>query len=306
MFTTGSFSFLRGICLLLAASFCLLVPSCTSVIQVSVPTGSPLLVVDAFLDNSMQPQKVRLTWNANYFSNVPTPPVLGASVRMNDLTNSKTYTFNPDGNGNYVYTPQIADSMAQLHHQYQLQITYNGNVYMASSTLNRTAFLKSIVFCTGRNPKDTVPTADTTNPRKFYPLVNAIDPPGPVVDYYWLRVYKNGIFYNQPAQIDAFPEAGFLGTDGFPFLPPVAFLGLTPDTNPIYRNDSCTVSICSINKDTYDFLTQVKSQLTNAQSGLFALTPQNVKTNINQISGSQAAVGWFNIGAIVSKSAVAK
>ena len=294
-------------CYLLLVTCSLLLAACTSVIQVSVPNGSQLLVVDAFLDNSYTPQKVRLTFNASYFSNVPTPPVLGATVSLSDLTNSKTYTFTPDGNGNYIYYPIFNDSMTQVHHKYQLTISYNNNTYTALSTLNRTTPVDSIIFRnSGRDEKGTDPPSDTTKPRKFFPLVIAKDSTGKTPDYYWMKVFNNGAFYNQSSQINAFQDGGYQGTDGYPFLPPVAFFGLTNDNNPIYRNDVCTVEIYSINENTLSYLGQLRTQLTNSQNGLFAVTPQNVKTNIQQVSGTLPASGWFNIGAISSKSAIAK
>jgi len=284
----------------------LLIASCTNVIKVDVPSGSTLVVVDAFIDNSSQPQKVRLTTTADYFSNTATPPLLGATVTLNDLSNSKTYIFTPDGNGNYIYTPVLNDSMAQVHHKYQLNISYNGNNYIALSTLNRTTPVLAILFRGSRfDPYGTKPPSDTTNPRKFYPFVFAVDSSGPVEDYYWLKSYKNGAFYNQPNQLNAFPEAGFDNTDGDTLLSPVAFNGLTNGDNPIYRYDIFRADIYSINKDTYSYLTQLQTQLTNAQNGLFAVTPQNVKTNIQQTAGTQKAIGWFNIGAISSKSQIA-
>lgn len=282
-----------------------IITSCTSVIQVTVPDGSQQIVVDAFLDNSSNPQTVRLTFNANYFSNVPTPPVLGATVILTDLTNSKTYHFTSDGNGNYIYTPLVNDSMAQLHHKYQLNVSYNGNVYTALSTLNRTMAVDGISFrISGNDLSNTYPLSDTSNPRKFYPFVVCYDSTGPVSDYYWLKVFNNGVFYNQPAQLDIFQDAGH-GHSGDILSPEFAFR-LIDDKNPIYRNNVCTVKIYSINSNTFDFLTQMKGQMTNSQSGLFAVTPQNVKTNIQQVSGSLQAIGWFNMGAISSKSVIAK
>ncbi len=279
--------------------------SCKSVIKVDVPSGATLVVVDAFIDNSSKPQKVRLTTTADYFSNTATPPLLGATVTLNDLTNAKTYTFTPDGNGNYIYTPMLNDSMAQVTHKYQLNISCNGNSYFALSTLNRTTQVLGFVYSSSdRNPKDTLPNADTANPRVFYPYVKAIDIPGPVEDYYWMKMYKNGVYYNQPNQLNAFPEGGFDNTDGYPFLAPVAFINITSNDNPLYRYDICRADIYSINKDTYSYLLQLQTQLTNAQNGLFAVTPQNVKTNIKQTAGAQKAIGWFNIGAISSKSQI--
>ena len=296
------FKLLNCLIITLAAS------SCTQVVQITVPNGTKEVVVDAFIDNSTKPQKVRLTFNDNYFSNVPTSPVLGATVSLNDLTNAKTYTFTPDGNGNYIYTPlPVNDSMAQVGHKYQLNIAYDGNTYIALSTLKRTTKVDTIFFRGTRNdPYGQRPASDTSSPRRFYPFVLAVDIPGPVSDYYWLKVYKNGVWYNQSAQIDVFQDGGNVGFDGQPFIVPAAFLNLTSSDNPIYRNDVCTVDIYSINENTFEFMTQLQSQLSNAQSGLFALTPQNVKTNIQQSSGTLPAIGWFNIGAVSSKSVVAK
>jgi hypothetical protein len=293
---------------LFLVSCILLLNSCTSVIQVTVPNGSQLVVVDAFMDNSPNPQIVRLTFNANYFSNVSTPPVLGATVGLTDLTNAKTYSFTPDGNGNYIYTPGVNDSMAQLHHKYQLNISYNGNTYNAVSTLNRTMAIDTIAFEIATGPNyNLVPLSDTTKPRKFYPYVYAFDSTGPIHDYYWLKVFKNGVFYNQPQQLDIFEDGGYgHNYDSDSLNPQYTFNGLTSDDNPIYRNDVCMVQAYSINSNTFDFLTQMKSQMTNAQNGLFAVTPQNVKTNIQQTNGTLQAIGWFNIGEISSKSVIAK
>ncbi len=284
----------------------LLLSSCTSVIQVTVPTGSQLVVVDAFLDNSSNPQTVRLTFNANYFSNVPTPPVLGAIVTLNDLNNAKTYSFTPDGNGNYIYTPGINDSMAQEHHKYQLNISYNGNTYNALSTMNRTMAVDNITFrVSAEDYANNYPLSDTTNPRKFFPYVHAKDSAGPISDYYWLKVFNNGAFYNQPAQLIVFQDGGYQGDNGDSLIAPFAFQNLTNSNNPLYRNDVCMVQIYSINSNTFEFLTQMKTQMTNSQAGLFAVTPQNVKTNIQQISGTQQAIGWFNMGMVSSKSVIA-
>lgn len=282
----------------------LFISSCTNVIQVTVPTaGSTFIVVDAFINNKPEAQKVRLTTTADYFSNAPTPAVLGATVTLNDLTNNLTYTFTPDGNGNYIYNPLFNDSMTVIGHKYQLNISHNGNNYFALSTLNKTTVVDSIIFrSTPRDLAGNYPN-DTTTPRKFYPLVVARDIKGEA-DYYWLRVYKNGVFYNGPNQIKAFQDGGD-GSDGFLFNPQFSFFQLTPDENPIYRYDVCTIEILSINSNTNDYLAQLQTQLTNSENGLFAVTPQNVKTNIQQTAGTQKAIGWFNMGSSSSKSRIA-
>jgi hypothetical protein len=294
-----------GIRLVVYIYLCLIITSCSSVIQVSVPTGSKQLVVDAFLDNSAKPQVVRLTFNANYFSEVPTPPVIGANVSISDLNNNTTYTFTPDGNGNYVYTPILNDSLAQENHKYQLNIAYNGNSYMATSTIYPTIPIDTILFTNSLIKQNTIPNGDTTNPRSFYPILKAKDIQG-VGNYYWIKTFKNGVFYNQPAQMNYFEDSGDFSPDGDSLGVPGNSFGLIDNNKPFYRGDICTIEIYSINENTNDFLFQLQTQMTNSQSGLFAVTPQNVKTNILQISGTQPAIGWFNMAAVKSKSVVAK
>jgi len=280
------------------------ITSCTSVIQVTVPNGATLIVIDAFLDNSTKPQTVRITTSANYFSEVATPAVLGATVGLTDLTNSKTYTFTPDGNGNYIYTPLANDTMGYVNHKYQLNISYNGNVYNALSTLFPTIPVDSITFrSSGTDSYNQFPN-DTTKPRTYFPFFFAKDIRG-TGNFYWIKTYKNRIFYNQPSQMNICEDAG-IAADGGDIGVSNNFYNLTDSKNPIYRGDTCTIAIYSIDASTSDFLGQLQTQMTNAQSGLFAVTPQNVKTNVQQTSGTQQAIGWFNMGAIMSKSVVAR
>lgn len=282
----------------------LLISSCTSVIQVTVPNGTNLLVIDAFLDNSAKNQNVRITNSANYFSNTPTPAVLGATVSLLDLTNSKTYTFTPDGKGNYIYKPLINDTMGYVSHQYQLNVSYNGNTYFALSTLYPTISVDSIAFRSkstdayGQYP-------DTTNPRTFFPYIFAKDIKGPG-NFYWMKAYKNNVFYNQPGQMNFFEDAGGFAPDGDFIGVPNNFFGVIDNDKPYHRGDTCTIEIYSIDKNTSDFLGQLQTQMTNSQAGLFAVTPQNVKTNFQQTVGTQQATGWFNMSAIKSKKIAVK
>ncbi|MGZ3864164.1 MAG: DUF4249 domain-containing protein [Bacteroidia bacterium] len=275
--------------------------SCQDVIQVKLDKGDKLLVVDAFIDNSTNVQNVRLTYTDDYLSNTSTPPALGATVMLTDLSNSASYTFTPDGNGNYQYTPVTGDSMALVGHNYQLNVSLDGTTYTALSKLNRTTKIDTIEF---KHRKGA--TEDTTQlPKKCYPYLVAKDTSG-AVDYYWIKTYKNGIFYNGPNQMNVVQDAAGTGSDGLYFIPPVAFFVLTPGKDPCYEFDRCTIKIYSINADTYDFMQQMQTQMTNAQAGLFAVTPQNVKSNIKISSGGgRKAIGWFNMGAVTEMTVIA-
>jgi hypothetical protein len=192
--------------------------------------------------------------------------------------------------------------MSQIGHMYQLNVAYNGIAYAAVSKLNRTTTVDTILFKRKKGGgEDTSAT-----PKHYYPYLIAQDAPG-ATDYYWIRTYKNGVFYNRPGELNVVQDAGGTGTDGLFFIPPNAFFQLTGNSDAPERFDQVTIEIYSINSDTYDFWLQMQTQMSNSQAGLFATAPENVRTNIRNTSGyGMKSIGWFNIGASSSKSVYAQ
>jgi hypothetical protein len=273
--------------------------SCTDVIKVDLDEGETLMVVDAWINDQASTQTVRLTSTSPYFSNVNTPPVSGATVSLMDLTANRNFIFADAGSGNYIYTPGVSDSMCVVGHQYELRVNYQGAEYTANSKLNRTTIVDSIMW------QDLNNQVGVTN--GLFPYIVARDSAGGK-DYYWIRSYHNGVFIGSPSNINVCEDAGGGdGTDGLYFIPPNAYFNVTPGDKPYKEGDLCTIEIYSINKNSYDFLLQAQIQMTNSQSGLFATTPENVRTNINTVSsGAPKALGWFNIGSMSTKTSIAQ
>lgn len=272
----------------------ILTTSCEDVIQVKLDEGSKLLVVDAFINDLRIDQKVRLTYTDAYFSSSNPPAVNNASVVLTDLTLSKTYTFNFAGDGDYIY-PMGTDTIAYVGHSYKLQVTYDGNNYYAITVQNRTTGIDSI--------QSEKKEEGSFQKKGYVCTLWARDLPGPVHDYYWIKAFRNDALYNLGSQINiAVDGANGAGADGFIFTPPIA-RGITPFGEVYQLNDKCKVEIHSISEATYNFLMQVISQTTN--SGLFATTPENVKTNIITPSGSSMkAIGWFNMASVSYKEKI--
>ncbi|MFL5752701.1 MAG: DUF4249 domain-containing protein [Bacteroidia bacterium] len=272
--------------------------SCTDVVKVDLDPGETLLVVDAWVNDLPGTQNIKLTTTSPYFSNVNVPPVSGAAVVLSDLSNNKNYTFSDAGYGNYSFTPSIADTMCIVGHNYQLNISYQGNTYTSLAKLSRTTVVDSIVW------QDLEGQIGTEN--GLFPYIIAKDSAGGK-DFYWIKAYHNAVYINNPSNINVCEDAGGGdGTDGLYFIPPNAYFNVTPGNKPYKENDLCTIEIHSISKSSYDFLLQAQVQMTNSQSGLFASTPENVRTNINVVtSGAPKALGWFNMASTSVKNSVA-
>ncbi len=270
--------------------------SCEDVIQVKLDEGEPIVTIDAFINDMQLQQKVRLTYTDGYFSQKPNDPIIGATVLVKDLTTGIDYAFTDNNNGDYVWIP--TDTF-RVGHNYELTVTHQGNVYKSISRMNRTTRVDSIIseFKEGGGIAETEPGYDMA--------FLGFDIPGDTVDYYWIKSYRNGVFFNKGGDINICADAAFgAGADGFPFITPIA-QGITPFGERFKEFDVCRVEIHSINLETYNFLTQVQTQTTN--SGLFATSPENVKTNIiNTTSDKTKVVGWFCMSAVGFKERIAQ
>ena len=287
------------ICILSLLGILSLSLSCTDVVKVDLDQGQVLLVVDAWVNNIPGSQTIRLTTTSPYFSETNTPPVSGASVSINDLNNNKTYTFSDAGNGNYVFTPTGFDTLAIINHQYKLNITWQGYDYNSFATLNRTTKIDSIAWLQASNQPN--------QNGGLYPYIIAKDAPGEK-DFYWIKAYQNNKYFYNSSAINVCEDAGGGdGTDGLYFIPPNAFFQVTPGDKPYHEKDTCRIEIHSISKSAFDFWMQAQNQINNSQDGLFANTPENIKTNIGVVtSGAPKALGWFNMAAVSSFTSYAK
>jgi len=275
----------------------LCVASCEDKINIDLKTGERILVVDGFLTDQRKVQTVRLTYTDAYFSQTNTPAVPGATVQVNDLTNGKTFNFTDKNNGNYEYdVTALNDTLGIVGHNYQLLVKYASYQYTGYATMVRTAPIDTITteYQDGSGFQDS----------GYYCTMVAKDLPGPVIDYYWVRSYHNGIFNGKGGEINISQDAGGTGTDGFYFIPPVA-QGITPFDKPLKYNDLVRVEIWGIQESTYKFLQQVQTQTTNG--GLFATTPENVKTNMTVLTNnSPKVIGWFSVSAVDMKEVYVK
>ncbi len=271
--------------------------SCEDVIQVKLDEGQRQLVVDAFINDLRANQIVKLSYTDSYFSGINPPPVNNGTVVLKDVTANISYTFTNSGNGEYIYTINPSDTIARLNHAYQLEVKYDGNTYYATAFQKRTPPIDSIQS----EFEEKTSFQDEGYECKMW----ARDAVGPIIDYYWVKSFRNGILFNKGSQINlAVDGANGAGADGFIFSPPIAN-GITPRGEVFKLNDVCRVEIHSISEETFRFLSQVISQTTN--SGLFATTPENVKTNIiTPTNAKTKAIGWFNMASVSFKEKIVK
>ncbi len=268
--------------------------SCEDVVQIKLDEGTPMITIDGFVNDLRTNQTIRLTYTDNYFSQKPNDPISGATVQIKDVTSGQLYNFADNSNGDYILSLTPSDTIGKIGHKYELSVTHQGNIYSATSTMYRTTKVDTIVV--------EYNAAGAFGTKEGYDaFFLGIDPKGDVPDFYWIKSYRNGVFYNKGLNINtAWDGANGSGADGLFFTPPIA-RGILPRGERLDKFDMLKVEIHSISQQAYDFLNQVQTQTTN--SGLFATTPENVKTNITTTSSTKV-VGWFNMAAVNTKQVI--
>lgn len=285
----------------LILSFTLLfLSSCEDVVQIKLDEGSKLYVIDAFVNSLPGKQTIKVITNDSYFSNRQAPPVLGAAVLLKDLTSGKQFVFADAGDGNYVYTVSGLDSLAKIDHQYELNVTLDGVTYTSLTTQKRTAVIDSISV----EYNDGAGGFGASQKPYYSCGLWAKDKVDKNTDYYWIKTSRNDTLFSGSGDINICIDGTGgpvteVGLDTTYFTPPATFLGF----KQYQSGNTCKVEVHSISRDTYFFFVQAQAQIQNG--GLFATTPENVRSNIVTPEGAKTkAIGWFNMASVATKTRV--
>ena len=283
--------------------------SCEDVITVELPKSDPVVVIDAWLNNNPETQKIEILNSLPYFENSFLPGIGNAVVQVVDLTDGITYTFEEsDEPGKYLWEPSAAQpSFGKIGNDYRLSVQIGNAIYESFSSMNRVPEIDSINY--------RFEEGNSFFPDSYFASFYALDPAGPG-DAYWIKAWKNGKLLNLPSEINISYDAGGSPgaiVDGIIFIQPIRD-GINPfdqDDNddflsPYEPGDSVYVELHSINFDAYRFLSEVAIQTDRPRgfAELFAQPLANVSSNIellDESSNATKAIGFFNISAVTSK-----
>ena len=274
--------------------------ACVDPIQIKLDQGSKLIVIDAFVNDLRETQKIRITNSDSYFSGKRAEAVSNAVVVLNDLTMNQSYTFKYADNGTYEFGLGLGDTIARPNHSYKLSISVDGVEYSAITEQKRGAAIEAITSELNNGINGELGAKGNF----YYCFLVAKDKVDAVSDYYWVKTFRNDTLFSDPADLITSIDGtdgsvSPTGVDSMYFTPTTTFLG----SKRYQGSDKCKVEIHSITKASRDFLQQAAAQISNG--GLFATTPENVRTNF--VSTDKAAVktvGWFNMATVAEKAIV--
>jgi hypothetical protein len=274
--------------------------SCTTELDVKLDSMPAELVVDGAISTDTTEHVVRLKKTGNYFCDQPASVVLGASVSLSDGITSITLIEDAQEKGAYK-TP--SNYFGVVGRTYTLNITdidVNGDgipeTYTASSTLNEVPPLKKILV-----KKQTL----------FYENVWAVnvwmkDPSG-VSNYYLTKAYKNKTCISDTiTEWGLVNDALFDGSDLSDRT--MLYIHSSSKAEKIRVGDPVALEVCSVTRDYYDFIGEVKNEF-RGHNPLLGGQPANIRTNIIQTSPKNATNyprGYFAAYAISRAETVFK
>ena len=247
--------------------------SCEDVVDVDIPKGQPLLAVDGAITDQPGPYTVTLTKTGPYFSETELPRVSGAALVLQDDL-GQTETLRETSPGTYTTNGTV---QGRIGGRYTLTIRSEGQEYRAETEIRRTPEIDSL-------KAEFRPKEGTTTKEGYYVLYYGSELPG-VGDSYRFKIFRNGNLLNKPADLT-------ITTDEFVDGNYIDDLRLNGD--PFAKDDEIRVEFNSLPLDYYYFLNELRTQINNG--GLFASPPANVRTNVRNLTSSdatKAAVGYF-------------
>lgn len=267
--------------------------SCEDVVEIDLEDFEASLVIDAWINDLPGDQIITLSQTINYFESTNAPKVSDAQVTV--IRNSTTeLIFESIGDGRYSFSGDLGEP----GDTYELNIELNGLQYCATSEMKRVPTVDSIDV---EFLEDELFIADG-----LYTQFFARDFAG-LGDAYWIKTFKNGVFRNNPRELNIAFDAGFdsgSGIDGLIFIPPIRELMNPIDDEflpiPWESGETVKVEIHSITREAFQWMEIARDQMINGDNSIFALPVTNTRGNISNCSSGDLAIGFFNVSAASS------
>ena len=108
--------------------------SCEDIITPNLPTNDPILVVDAWVNNLNQPQKIFLSTTQDYLDSTSSPSVTGAVIKVGDDLGN-VYEFVESDAGEYVWQPDSKHkNLGVVGTSYMLSIAHLSLIHISEPT----------------------------------------------------------------------------------------------------------------------------------------------------------------------------
>jgi hypothetical protein len=257
---------------LLSLFLLFLIAGCEKVIDVDLNDAAPALVIEGNLYFNNEMLEVRISRTGSYFDSKPLEKVNHAQVILENESGVRRLVSNR-GEGIY----RLENFKAQLEKNYRLLVETEDGEYEAVSTLHRPVVIDSLAY-------------EYSGEALFFEggyriLLYFSDPPEKK-NYYRVKVYKNGVQFNNAGDIIVFDDSSLDGKGIQVRLRGQIFAA----------GDTARIELFSIDRNAWEYFTTLRD-MTNANPGSPA--PANPLSNF-----SNGALGYFSASSSDSKEII--
>lgn len=262
------------------------ISACEETIILDTTQVEPKLVVKAHLTNEEKIHKVQLSLSVDFYYSSKPPAVSNAEVIITDLTTGESYPFihttyqNEELEGYYFSQDEFA---GQVGHEYELQVKWKGEIYIAKEKIHSVSEIDSIKYRI--NPFE---LSDPEKPGQFYEILLYAKEPQETEDYYYFEFLRNDSLILDDENAIYFTDDKFLQGE-IKDLP-----------SPVYykKGDVGQLKMFSITRSAYIYLSDLFNIMNN-DSGMFSPPPANPRNNF-----SGDALGYFMVSSVSTATIV--
>ena len=256
--------------------------SCTEAIDLTVPTESPRLVIEASLDWEKgtlgNNQTIKLSLSTPYYDTAPNP-VSGASVMVENATNGDVFIFNDQQDGSYTTT----NFVPIINNTYNLEVIYNSETYTAIETLISVSELNRIEQ-----------SLEGGSDEEELDLTIYFDDPANEVNFYYITFLEGeNLLPTREIMSDEFTNGNEMSL--------LYEEDPAEEEDQILPGDMVDIYLFGISETYYDFLNRLIEQA-NSAGDPFATVPTRLKGNFTNLENPENyAFGYFRVTEFVNE-----
>lgn len=256
--------------------------SCTEAIDLTVPTESPRLVIEASLDWEKgtlgNNQTIKLSLSTPYYDTAPNP-VSGASVMVENATNGDVFIFNDQQDGSYTTT----NFVPIINNTYNLEVIYNSETYTAIETLISVSELNRIEQ-----------SLEGGSDEEELDLTIYFGDPANEVNFYYITFLEGeNLLPTREIMSDEFTNGNEMSL--------LYEEDPADEEDQILPGDMVDIYLFGISETYYDFLNRLIEQA-NSAGDPFATVPTRLKGNFTNLENPENyAFGYFRVTEFVNE-----
>ena len=226
--------------------------------------------------------EVKISLSKNYYDSLEQELVRDAEVFVKELSTGRKITFTYL-NATRSYRPNPSER-AKVGETYQLNVNWKGQVFQSEGLMLEAPTVDSVTW-------EYQEKRLFREEGYFVKVYGKI--PFPENNYYRIRVIENDTLKNQREDYLLFDDAF-----GLQVFEEGLELGYA-----FQKNDRVRMELYRLNKDAFDYLSQLVSLLFN-DGGLFSPPPQNPESNIRVVKGNSQVLGYFVVSPVLARTVI--